>query len=738
MNTRNIFLISTLILLLFQSCQKEPDFTNFNYETYNRVVGPDGGRIDFYGNYADDNSNNVLVSLDVPQGALDSMMVFNMYQFEDYELVLQMKNGYAEIGSKFLYFVPFYESDGYHERGQLDLGYHLSLDFNSPVAVTYNFLADGGGLSAETWQEAELYHDHYKKTNRSYRLYRIKIPKLDEWGEEDNIYVNWNNQGYPEGYDRTDLYYIISGIWSPLSEWGKGYLSLENWEPVPDFNLDTENNSVSFEISNTVYLYLICRIIYIKAEDVPIKIVNTIQKLYPALEIERASFADDKFTVILSDNSYANFSKNGDFLYLTNDNVSKSDLPLAAQTYVNINFTDDPIKKVTLKQGATWNTYEILLRSGIKLFFDGLGNLTGTFQYGLDPSELPANALSFIQQNYPGTIISNITFNQENLLAPKYIVYLSSDAKVYFEGDGTWFETIYYRFDQNQLPNGIKEYFATNYPTTGFSEISYTLSLETGNNYEILLIDNKWFSFNESGVLTDAEFENMEESELPTAISSFIDEHFANKEITQISYTYSDQGSDESYDVYFDDRLNVEFDPSGNVTALYGDNIMHLPMPVRVYVENNYPNENLLYCNFDIDGYTTTLGLDETIPHHWDLFFAGDLWVGLNSASSFAYLSDEGAVLGDLIAPIASYLIANHSGQTITELANYNSATYGEMIYYLSLSDNTELIFDQFGGFLDQLKKSGKRVSKKSITKKKISATRTKVLKIFREREKIK
>ena len=174
MNTRNIFLISTLILLLFQSCQKEPDFTNFNYETYNRVVGPDGGRIDFYGNYADDNSNNVLVSLDVPQGALDSMMVFNMYQFEDYELVLQMKNGYAEIGSKFLYFVPFYESDGYHERGQLDLGYHLSLDFNSPVAVTYNFLADGGGLSAETWQEAELYHDHYKKTNRSYRLYRIK------------------------------------------------------------------------------------------------------------------------------------------------------------------------------------------------------------------------------------------------------------------------------------------------------------------------------------------------------------------------------------------------------------------------------------------------------------------------------------------------------------------------------------------------------------------------------------
>jgi len=737
MNTKNILLISGFILLLFQGCYKEPDFTNFDYETYNRVVGPDGGRIDFYGNYADDNSNNVLISLDVPQGALDSMMVFNMYQFEDYELVLQMKNGYAEIGSKFLYFVPFYESDGYHERGQLDLSYHLSLDFNSPIAVTYNFLADGGGLSAETWQEAELYHDHYKKTNRSYRLYRIKIPKLDEWGEGDNIYVNWNNQGYPEGYDRTDLYYIISGIWSPLSEWGKGYLSLENWEPVSDFNLDTENSSVTFEIPNTDYLYLICRIIYIKAEDVPIKIINLVQQLYPALEVERASFADDKFTVILSDNSYANFSKNGDFLYLTNDNISKSDLPLAAQAYVNINFVDDPIKKVTLKQAETWETYEILLRSGIKLFFDGMGNLTGTFQYGLDPSELPANALSFIQENYPGALITNVTFNKENLNAPEYIVYLSSDAKVYFGGDGSWSETIYYRFDEDQLPDGIIEYFASNYPNTDFSEINYTQSQESGNNYEIYLVDNKWFSFNDDGVLTDVEFENIEESELPTAISSFINTHFANKEITQIAYYSYDQGNDEGYDIYFDDKLNIEFDPSGNITALYGDNISHLPVPARTYVQNNYPNENLLYCNFDSEGYTTTLGVNETITHTWDLFFAGDLWIGLNSDPSFAYLFKQNAAMSDLIGPIVTYL-ADYPGLTVVELAKYHSASYGELIYYLYLSDGTELIFDMSGVLLDQFKKAGKSVTKKSVQEKKISSKRAEVLRVFKDRKIIK
>ncbi len=187
---KNCILITFLLTLLFQSCYQEPDFTNFDYNTYNRTVGPLGGEINFYGNYGNDSENDVIVNINFPTGALDSVMVFNMYQFEDYELVLQMEDGFSEIGSKFLYLVPFYESDGYHERGQMDLSYHLSAEFNESVEVTYNFLADEVVLSAENWQESELYNDYYKRTNRSFRLFRIKIPKLDEWGEDNNIYVN--------------------------------------------------------------------------------------------------------------------------------------------------------------------------------------------------------------------------------------------------------------------------------------------------------------------------------------------------------------------------------------------------------------------------------------------------------------------------------------------------------------------------------------------------------------------
>ena len=737
---RNYLLIATFILLVFQSCYKEPDFTNFDYETYNRVVGPLGGEINFYANYGDDSENSVLVNLNIPESALDSVMVFNMYQYEDYELVLQMKDGYSEIGSKFLYFVPFYESEGYHERGQLDLSYHLSVDFNEPVTVSYNFLADGSGISDGSWQESQLYYDHYKKTNRSYQLYRIKIPKLDEWGEADNIYVNWNNQGYPDGYDQTDLYYIISGIWSPLNDWGTGYFSLENWEPVQDFNLNSDENSISFDIYNTDYIYVICRIIYIKAENVPIKITNSVEKLYPTLEIERASFNGENYTIFLSDNSYAHYTKNGEFLYLIDGNLSKSELPWAAQTYINTNYPDDLVKKVTRVQSEDWNPheYEVLLRSGIKLFFGAWGELSGSFQYGFEPSDLPADALSYLLEAFPGEIINNVTFDNENLLDPIYIVYLSSDAKVYFDGTGSLIEILYYRVDENELPENIAEYFNTNYPNTAFSVINYSLS-EDGSYYDISLADGKWFRFDDDGTLWELEFNDVDESELPTVINSFIETHFPNKEITEIYFYSYDYGNDEVYDIYFSDQLNIEFDPGGTVTALYGNNLLHLPLPLRNYIQSNYPDENLLFCSFNSDAYVSFLGPDEEVIHEWELFFEGNMWLGINEGLEFVYLFKYEAFISSLEPVIRNYFSINYPGETtVYELANYYSEYYGETIYFVGLYYDTFFVFDEAGNLLDQYVTTKKktRISgvKKSIPEKKMRSKRAEVINKLQEK----
>jgi hypothetical protein len=651
-----------------------------------------------------------------------------MYQFEDYELVLQMENGYAEVGSRFLYFVPFYESDGYRERGQLDLSYHLSIGFKKPVTVTYNFLADRSALSLSNWQEASLYHEYYKKTNRSYHLYRIKIPKLDEWGEGNNIYVNWNNQGYPDGYDRTDLYYIISGLWSSISEWGKGYISLENWEPVPNFTLDAGSNSVQFEITNTDYIYVLSRVIYIEAEKVPVKITNLVEKLFPTTTIERAYFSNDLFTVVLSDNTYANFSKNGDFLYLTDDNVKLNELPLAAQTYISTNYANDFIKKITQTKANYWepHVYEILMRSGIKLYFDLDGNFSGSFQYGYSMEDLPANANTYLAENYPYDRIDNVTFNNEDLLAPIYIVYLSSDAKVYFADDGSWLETLYYRLDENQLPAEIQTFFENDFPNAAFSQISYTLSASEGPRYDIYTVDGRWFSFDDAGTLKDKEFESIEESELPQAISNYIATHFSNKQISLISYHSYNSGNDVGYDIYFEDRLNIEFDKAGNVTALYGNDISQLPLPVRNYVENKYPNLTLLYCNFDRDGYSTTFGSGESVNFMWDLYFSGDLWVGLDNSPSIVYTMKIDAHVNDLLQKIKDHLNTNYPGQTsVAEVSYYKSVSYGGFIYYVMLNDlTTQLVFDDGGNYIGQLKKAPyqhkKVVAKKAIFKSKM------------------
>jgi hypothetical protein len=75
MKIKSTILVLLLAILTF-GCYKEPDFVNFNYETYNRVVGPEGGIINFYANYDDDDHANLLVRLDFPQDALDSLLVF--------------------------------------------------------------------------------------------------------------------------------------------------------------------------------------------------------------------------------------------------------------------------------------------------------------------------------------------------------------------------------------------------------------------------------------------------------------------------------------------------------------------------------------------------------------------------------------------------------------------------------------------------------------------------------------
>ncbi len=232
--TFSILLIGLLILNL--GCYQYPELDDLSYSEYRRIIGPEGGIINFYQNYENDSIKNLLVKMEFPENAIDSFTVFNMYQFYDLNLENDLYNLSLIQQTPFLYFVPFSESYGYNEQNSTSPDYHLSLIYNAPVTVSY-FIAPNF-------------------INTSSKLYRIKIPAKDEWAD-DNIWVKWNYQGYPDGYDDTDLSFIINGKWTSDYPRGTGPLSLDNWEEVLIFTYDSTAGSITFKTDKTDYLYVV-------------------------------------------------------------------------------------------------------------------------------------------------------------------------------------------------------------------------------------------------------------------------------------------------------------------------------------------------------------------------------------------------------------------------------------------------------------------------------------------------
>jgi len=237
-NKYYLFLLLVGLSIQFYSCHQRV-VPEYEYDDFRRVIGPEGGVINFYEYNPEDSIPNVLLKMEFPENALDSLVVFNMYEFYDEQTNLDLSNLNMLEYSDFLYLIPFYESFGYNNDTTLQGGtdYHLSIDFNQPVTLTYKI---------REWE--------YDPNNK---LFRIPIPKLNDptWGE--NVWVHWNQQGYADGYYELDLIYLITGRWTEFSSWGMGTPSLSNWEelPIGSYTYNSSDSTVTFNINNTDYIY---------------------------------------------------------------------------------------------------------------------------------------------------------------------------------------------------------------------------------------------------------------------------------------------------------------------------------------------------------------------------------------------------------------------------------------------------------------------------------------------------
>ena len=231
----SVFLLGFfLTTIIFSSCHERWSGEDF-YSDYNRVVGPEGGNLTFFRNYSDDSEKEKLVELSFPENALTEDFVFNMYEFDDERLDYEINELGIYVQTPFLYFVPFYAKDGYNEHSSDDIEYHLSINFAKNVGVSYSV--------------------KYFSYSEDSRLFRITIPITNEWGAGNNIYVTWNDQYYPDGYEKIDLVYLINGKWT-INGWGDQPISYANWEEV-DYTFNQQDSTINFEIEDTDYLYVL-------------------------------------------------------------------------------------------------------------------------------------------------------------------------------------------------------------------------------------------------------------------------------------------------------------------------------------------------------------------------------------------------------------------------------------------------------------------------------------------------
>ncbi len=604
-----------LLLIVFSSCYKY-ETIDYDYENYNRLVGPQGGHINFFYNYGADtnmlletDTNNIIVELDVPEGALDSNFIFNFYTYEDFEVADELSKGLAMVGTKFFYFVPIPESEGYHEHEEADLSYHYSMNFNKPITVKFHFKV---GLENETnINSKRLKYEYYNMFNANYRLYRIKIPRIDEWSNIRNVFVQWNRQGYPVGYMASDLYDIILGYWYPFSTNQVMSASIINWSPVDEFEINPDDNSVEFQINNSDYMYVLARITQIPVTQLPVKIKLLITD-YFNIEIIRAAFIEGNYFVLLEDHSVARFSKKGDFISLEKYNVPFASLPNMIKSYLITNYHDEYMQGniFTLNDDTTVQ-YQINFQNGECLVFNnysGVFEYVGKYVYTDDFSGLPQSIKDYIDTKYPDATYTNLLYQDDGYeqLYVVYIGYQGKHIKLFVSAVGDVYYSIYYGLKKQDIPDPVSSYIDSVFNGLEIKTIELYDYVDS-SEYQVIMLNEGRIDMKPDGTLIYADYPILV-SEVPEIVNNAVADKFTSSSMISARYLFF---SNIEYELYYVEDLFVDVKSSGKVIFAMGTNFYDLPENARTYIIDNYSEDEFGDFFYDSGEYS-----DEGNPYY--------------------------------------------------------------------------------------------------------------------------
>ncbi len=609
---KHIFIFTILISIFISSCYKRP-ITDYNYSNYNRQVGKDGGTITFYANYAQDSglyfqdtTNNKLLEITVPAGALDSDMIFNFYQYQDFSVADELSKGLASIGSKFIYFVPIPAADGYHEHDNADLTYHTDIKFNSPVSVTYHYNAK---TNISTINDKKLQYYFYYWLNSNYKLYKIKIPKYNEWSEDRNIYVQWNQQGYPIGYYANDLSDIILGYWFPKTSYENVYSSIVNWQECSDYSIDTENQTVTFNIESSDYIYVLARVIQIDINKIHGKIKTYISNNFDS-EIQRAAFVNGQLEIILENGVLLSFSFLGDLISAKKYNIPTNQIPLFIKNYITTNYPNTAMQGNVIEylQGDT--IFSINLVNSTTLLFelyDGHFTYSGKTEFTDNMNDIPASIIDYINNNYPNAKINSITnysmFDQQ--VVNVYLTYENKNIRIFFNENGQFENLLYYGLKTSDITSDVTDYLNQNFANQDIITITHYVSPDS-SYYSLTMTNNTQIDIKDNGSLMSI-ISFVQPENIPSEVMDVIIAKYTSSHISSADYIY--YYGQEKYSLYFLEDLYLDIKADGTIEYATSSNYLDLDSIVKINFSSlGYTKNDFEHFEYYFDNITTPAG----------------------------------------------------------------------------------------------------------------------------------
>lgn len=353
----------------------------------------------------------------------------------------------------------------------------------------------------------------------------------------------------------------------------------------------------------------------IPSTGIPQSIVSAFTARYPSVDGVAWESGSDYYKAGFSDSTSGTnvwFNTNGHW-QRTETDLRPDQLPQAVLYYIKNNYPDYHIDDCELIETPTMSYYEIELdKAGVPdvhLALNAAGEIISGEQN--HPNQIPQAVLAAFDAKYPSAL--HVEWEKGISYYKAEFIFNGNEVDALFALDGTW-QRSETELTANQLPQTIKNYIATNYPTNRVDDCDLIETTET--KYYVVELDGAndadiYLKFNADGQIEQAQGQGGNQNQgggqsqggaqnsknqIPDAVRTA----FTAQYPTAIEVEWEIKGG--KYNVEFRlgaNEVEAWYNTDGgwirSETELYAS---QLPQAVSAYVVSNYPSFQIDDCSF--------------------------------------------------------------------------------------------------------------------------------------------